>query len=219
MTAVLVTLTDAKAHLRVTATADDALIQSIIDPIESLFVMQCGRTDRPFATAATGRIEVRSGTGHPLLTLDYPIANITSIKIGRDFTAPDETLDATNVDVVAFATGSRALWRSDGGVWRARSGSPSGSVSSQNFGSGAANWQWSSPEPRIVQVTYDHDADLPDFPKLAIKRAVAAVYRQIGSEDAKSETMPDGYSRVVADVATSDPLWAMAVQSATEPRV
>lgn len=194
MTAVLVSLSDAKAHCRVTATADDALFQTLIDPTESLFLSQAGRADRPFATAATGRVEVKDGTGTPMLMLDYPIASITSIKLGVDSTDPDETLDATDVDVVVFATGKRAIRRSDGGLFRTRG------------------------EARVIHVTYSHDADLPDSPKLAIKRAVAAVYRQIGSEDAKSETMPDGYSRQVAAVTEDDPLWGLALK-AYEPNV
>lgn len=195
MTAVLVSLTDAKVHLRATATADDALLQTIIDPVESLFLLQAGRADRPFATAATGRVEVRDGTGTPMLMVDYPIASITSVKLGLDSSNPDETLDATDVDVLVFATGKRAIRRTDGGIFRERG------------------------EARVVRVTYNHDADLPDGPKIAIKRAVAAVYRQIGSEDAKSETMPDGYSRTVSAVTQDDPLWSLAVTGAYEPQV
>ncbi len=209
MTAVLVTLTDAKAHLRVTATGDDALIQSIIDPLESLFLAQAGRSTRPFATAATGVVEVKDGTGTPLLMLDYPIAAITSIKIGRDFTAPVETLDPTNVQVIVFATGGRAVWRTDGGVWGELVGSRVGAITTAYGSTGFAGQ--ASNGARIVQVTYDHAADLPDSPKLAIKRAVAGVYRQIGSEDAQSERLPDGYSRVMAEVVTADPMWTLAL--------
>jgi hypothetical protein len=195
VTAVLVTASNAKDFMRVTATADDTLIQGIVDATEQTFLIQAGRKERPFATAATGRVEVLNGTGTPQLMLDYPIASITSVKLGLDASSPEETLDATDVDVLVFATGKRAIYRTDGGVFRDRN------------------------EPRSVQVTYNHDADAPDFPKVAIKRAVAQVYRQIGSEDAKSESLPNGYNRTLAQFAVDDPIWNIALDSMREPSV
>jgi hypothetical protein len=213
MTAVLVTASDCKVFMRVTATADDSLIQSLADSVESLFLVQCGRTARPFATAATGVAEVKNGTSHAMLMMDYPIASISAITIGVDASNPEETLTPTDVNSVVFTTGQRALWRTDGGVWRQRLALQSYSLT-DSYGVAAAPTLY----PRVVHVTYSHDADAPDLAKLAVKRAVASVYRQIGSEDAKSETLPDGYSRTLADVS-SDPIWKMAVESVTEPMV
>lgn len=202
MTAVLVTASAAKVHMRVTATTDDTLIQGLVDAAEELFCVQCGRKDRPFATAATGRSEVHAGTGTNLLTVDYPIASasgITSLKIGTDVSDPSETLTATDIDDVTLATGGRSIWRTDGGT----------------FG----DWM----EPRVVHITYNHNADTTSpgaaLAAVAIKRAVAAVYRQIGSEDAKSETLPNGYTRTLQDVAKGDPVWTVAVDAMWEPEL
>lgn len=202
MTAVLVTASDCKVHMNVTSTGDDSLIQTYVDAVEQLFVAQCGRNGRPFATSATGRSEVQAGTGTPLLVLDYPVSSasgITSLKIGYDVSNPDETLTATDIDTLTVATGSRNVWRTDGA----------------HFGKLA--------EPRVVHITYNHNGDTTvegtDAAKLAIKRAVAAVYRQRGSEDAKSETLPNGYQRTIEEVCSGDRLWHLAVAANGEPAV
>ncbi len=197
MTAVLVTASAAKVFMRVTSTADDSLIQTIVDSVEELFLVDAGRKARPVATTATAaRTEYQAGTGTCLLTTDYPIASITSLKIGHDASDPDETLTATDVDVVTWATGSRSVYRTDGGWFGLRG------------------------QPRMVQIVYTNDADAnTSGPTLAIKRAVAQVYRQIGSEDAKSETLPDGYTRTLADIVSTDPIWQMAVKTTYEPEM
>lgn len=200
MTAVLVTASAAKVHMRVTATADDTLIQGLVDAVEDSFLEDCGRKERPFATAATGRAEVKFGTGTPLLTVDYPIASatgITVLKIGYDVSDPAETLTATDIDEITVATGSRRIWRTDGGTFGKKD------------------------EPRMVHVTYNHNADTDvagaPIAALAIKRGVAVVYRQIASEDAKSETLPNGYQRSLAQFKLDDPIWDLAVNANREP--
>lgn len=202
MTAVLVTASDCKVHMSVTATGDDALIQTYVDAVEQVFAAQCGRNGRPFATTATARSEVLSGTGTRLLVVDYPVSSasgITSLTIGYDSSNPDETLTATDIDTLTVATGSRNIWRTDGGT----------------FGKLA--------EPRVVHITYNHNGDTvepgTDSAKLAIKRAVAAVYRQRGSEDAKSESLPNGYQRTIEQVCEGDRVWHLAVAANGEPAV
>lgn len=199
MTAVLVTASAAKVHMRVTATTDDTLIQAIVDSVEDLFCAKAGRKSRPFATSTTGRVEVHAGTGTKLLVLDYPVTSasgISSLKIGHDASNPDETLTATDIDTLTVATSSRNIWRTDGAT----------------FGELG--------EPRMIHVTYDTAGDSSnDSASLAIKRVVAQVYRQIGSEDAKSETLPDGYSRTLEHIADADPIWRIALESASEPGV
>lgn len=208
MSSVLCTVTTAKVHLRISATAtgDDALITTLVDATEAALLSACGRKDRPFATAATGVTEVHDGTQTRQIMVNYPISAITSITIGRDASNPVETLSATNVDVVVFATGKRAIYRTDGGLWN---------TMSRDLRSAELP---PVHEPRIVTIVYNRDADLPDLPKLAIHRAVANVYRQIGSEDAKSETLADGYSRSLA-AATDDPIWQLAVKDQWEPSI
>lgn len=192
--------------MRVTATADDTLIQSIVDATEAALLSACGRVDRPFASSATAVTEVLDGTQTRQIMLNYPISAITSIKIGLDSSDPLETLTATDVDSVVFATGKRAIYRTDGGLWN----------------TAGRNVQTSQlppvREPRIVTIVYNRADDLPDLPKLAIHREVARVYRQIGSEDAASESMPDGYRRDLAK-PVDDPIWELAVKSQWEPSV
>jgi hypothetical protein len=198
MTAILVTASAAKVHMGVTSTGDDTLIQTYVDAVEALLCVQAGRRHRPFATAATGRSEVHAGTGTELLVTDYPIttaSGISVLKIGHDVANPSETITATDIDQITAASGSRSIYRTDGGV----------------FGT------WG--EPRTVHITYDHTADTSntDVQQLAIKRVVAQVYRQRGSEDAKSETLPNGYQRTLESVADADPIWRLAVEATLEP--
>lgn len=195
MAAALVTLAEQKTFLGIAVTTFDTVVQSILDHVEDLLVTQCGRRHRPFSAAQTARAEVRDGTGTDRIVLDYVVAALTSVKIGRDSSAPNETLDITDVDVLAYAVGKRTLVRVDGGSFGGRG------------------------EPRVVHVTYNAAADLPDFCKLAVKRATALIYRQLGSEDAASESIA-GYSRTMAkfgrDFVDDDPIWKMAVDSASD---
>lgn len=199
MTAVLVTASAAKVFMNVTATGDDTLIQGIVDSVEDFLLSQAGRKGRPFATAATGRSEVQAGTGTGLLVLDYPVTSasgITSLKIGHDVSNPDETLTATDIDTLTVATDSRSVWRTDGGVFGVRG------------------------EPRRVHITYNHNGDATnDTAVLAIKRLVSQFYNQRGSEDARTENLPDGYSRTLEHLANADPIWQAAVQGVWEPTV
>jgi hypothetical protein len=89
---------------------------------------------------------------------------------------------------VTFATGHRLISRTDGGIF------------------GLAG------KRRYVHVTYKSAADLPEPAQLAIKRAVAQVYRQRGSEDATFEAFGQGqYQRRLSALVDNDPLWMNAV--------
>ena len=183
----LVTLTALKEFLGVVDNAQDALLQVILDDVEALFEGACGRSDRPFMASASARIEVKHGTGDALLLLDYPIATVSTIKLGADATAPDETLDPADVTLVSWRVGERELRRIDGGIWR------------------------SCEEPNVVRVTYDTADDVPTGPALVIKRAAATIYRQLGAEDVTEEIT--GNTRRYFAKVTDDPLWKLAAEN------
>lgn len=151
-----------------------------------LFERLCDRAHAPFSDAIAARTEVHDGTGSDSLWLDYPIATLTSVKIGRNPATPDETVTVGDVDVLAVDVGARRVVRVDGG----------------EFGELDA--------PRVVHVTYDTADDLPADAQLAVLRVIAQVYRQRGSEDASSETV-SGYARTMANLAAQDALWLAAV--------
>lgn len=151
-----------------------------------LFERLCDRAHAPFADALTARTETQDGSGGPELWLDYPVQALSALTIGRTVAAPDETLAVGDANVLSVVTGDRRLVRVDGGV----------------FGALDA--------PRVVHVTYDTAADLPEDAQLAVLRVIAQVYRQRGSEDAASESV-SGYARTMAHLAATDPLWLAAV--------
>lgn len=169
-------------------TENDVLI-SIFEGVEAQFLSAAGRGQLPFIAASTARVETHDGTGTERLYLEYPIASatgITAILIGQDPANPSETLDPTDIDVISYSANARQILRTDGGRFA---------------GAGHA---------RVVQVTYDHAADLPDDARLAILRVAAQVYEQRGREDAKSEKLGD-LSSVMAQLITDDPIWLHAV--------
>lgn len=153
-----------------------------------LFERLCDRQGVPFSDAMPAREETHDGTGAPELWLQYPIAAITAITIGRNPAAPTETLNPASLDVLAYAVGDRRVVRVDSGT----------------FGELDA--------PRVVHVTYSTGDDLPAGAQLAVLRVLGQVYRQRGSEDAASENA-SGYARTMADLAGKDGAWVAAVQA------
>lgn len=184
----LVPIADLKAFLGPTPAGDDALLGDLTLVVQAQLEADCSRHDAPFADAATGRVEVKDGTGREQLWLDYPVAAVTAVLIGENFAAPDETLTVADPTVLLVVAGSRRLVRRDGGTF--------GEADSLG----------------TVKVTYDTQADLPKAAKLAVMRGVAMVYRQRGSEDAKSEQV-GGYSTELAQLLRSDGAWMEAVQT------
>jgi hypothetical protein len=182
----LVAVDELKNFLDVSGGSDDELLTDLLEYVEDVFEGETGRTDAPLVAAATARTEVHDGTGCETIFLDYPISDVTTVKLGQDVSDPIETLDPTDIDELTFGAGSRKLTRTDGGIF------------------GLAG------KPRYVHITYNHQGDLPGNAKLAIIRVVAQVYRQRGSEDAKYENV-GGYIHNLSHLIAEDPLWARAV--------
>lgn len=201
----LVTLTDLKAYLGSTPTTDDALLSRLLAQALALLNKDCDRTRAPFSDAITARVERQEARGGTRLRLDYPIAGVASILIGRNFSAPDATLDPTDPDQVMFEVGGRELIRTDGEYWN---GAMAGLLSWQRGGS--LNGGEVEPTPTFIQVTYTTQPDLPPDAALAVQSVVAQIYRRRGSEQVKSESLGQ-YSYQLADVAAGDALWQQAV--------
>lgn len=171
---------------------DTPVLDRVITQVESLFLSQANRRERPFQAAQSARVEVHDGTGTGLLVLDYPIAALTSVLLGPDATAPAETLTVADVNVLRFAPGKATLYRVDGGTFR------------QNG------------EPRVVHVTYNAAADLPADAALAIQNVAVSIWRRRGSEDVTSDRL-GGFSADYLSIAQADPLWQLALKAHWTP--
>jgi hypothetical protein len=186
----LVTYDEQQQYLDIPVGADKELIEDLIAETQALFEKEAGRSHAPFGAAQTGRIEIHPGdAGSSILTLDYPIATITSIGVGRDVAVPDETITPADTTTVVWTVGSRELYRVDGGYWR--------------------GWY-----PTWVKVVYNTVADQPADAKLAVKRLVAGVYNQRGAEGLSTAQRGSRSLSVTAGfamLADKDPLWQMAV--------
>lgn len=190
--AVLVTLSEFRAYLGDAPDADESVLEMILGDVEALFEAVTLRPFESYRVAQTARTEVLDGTGSARLYLAYPIAALTSIALGYDSAAPDETLAVANKLVVVYGVGSRIITRTDGGKF--------GTVR----------------QPRYVQVVYDHQGDIPANAQLAIKSVAATAYRRRGSEESQSETVGGFYSRTMLEnIAASDPFWPHAVAANT----
>lgn len=184
----LVNLADLQTFLDVSGGTDDALLTDLLEHAEAMFESQTGRTASPFIASGTDLTEVRDGSGSRDLYLNYAITGVDTVKLGFDVSDPIETLDPSDIDELTFAVGSRRLTRTDGGLF------------------GTAGKQ------RYVHVQYDHQADLPEDAQIAVKRLVAQIYRQRGSEDATFETFGQGqYQRRMSNIAAEDPIWLRTV--------
>jgi hypothetical protein len=190
----LVTLADFKTFLQDAPTGQDPLLQLVLDAAEELLEAECGRHERPFQAAQDARVEIRDGTGSSMLFLDYPIETVTSILIGADPAAPDETLDPADVAVVSWRAGGRRLTRVDGGVWGSRG------------------------TPNVLQVTYGTQDELPVRAGVAIQRIAAATLRRMGSEELRAERTST-FSRDFITDHTDDPFWQLTVRGLREVRV
>ena len=186
----LVSVANLKTFLEISGSGDDTLFGALLDHAEGLFESETGRKDTPFIAASTARSEVKDGTGSAELYLDYSISAITSISLGFDSSNFVETLTPGDPDQVVWGAGSRRIMRVDGGIF--------GRVG----------------RPRYLTIVYDFQADLPEEAQLAIKRVVAQIYRQRGSEDATRERI-GGYMRALSNLAQTDPLWRRAVEGNT----
>lgn len=193
MASVLVPTDEMKAYLGNYTAPSDTVLEQLIISLETLFLRQCGRPSRAFQAAETGRVEVKDGTGSATLWLDYPVSDLTEVLVGIDVTDPDETLDVTDVQVLAWQVGDTRVVRRDGGRF--------GCVGDLQF----------------VQVTYDAQADLPQDAKAAIMRVTATMWRQMGSEDVSAERIGP-YDATYLGIAEREPLWQLALANHREVR-
>jgi hypothetical protein len=194
--AALVTLAELKAYITPTPDAsNDALLQELLDNVQALFESEAGRQFVPFVAEADGVTEVHDGNGSRELWLDYPIDAITSVKLGYDPANPDEILAASDKKVLVFGIGDRRITRTDGGT----------------FGCSADIAR------RYVQVVYDHQGDMPESGKLAVKSVAATAFGRRGTEVLQSETVGNYYTRTLKEYAEEatlqDPFWQMGVNA------
>lgn len=186
----LVSVAQAAAYLGGIDPADEAL-RGLVEQVEAAFNAACGRGDRPFQAKQTARTERQDGNGRTVLFLNYPVDDLTSIKLGYDSADPDETLDVDDRSKLIWEVGSRRVTRIDSGIFGAR-GAPS-----------------------YLTVVYDAGEDWPVDAEAALLRRIAALYGQRGAEDVQSEAV-GGYR---ADLASpdSDSVWRDAVAANQAP--
>ena len=156
------------------------LLTPLIVETEALLATDCNRSDRPFAAAMAGRNETQDGTGSRSIYVDYPIAALTSIVLGHDVNDPVETLDVADPAIVQWRVGSRRIRRLDAAFGKLR-------------------------QPGYVHIVYDSLSDVPADAPLAIKRRVAAIWQDRGSEGASSERF--GPVTLQSTLAASDEIW------------
>jgi hypothetical protein len=154
----LVNLPDLYDFLGLEYGTDIKFFEPTLAQVTTLFEKACGRERAPFGGPFTNRAEiVRADPWSSLVYLDYPIDTITSIGVGLDVSAPDETLTPGSATSVVWVAGSREIMRTDGGYWGRSS-------------------------PRWVKVVYNTLAHQPDDAKLAVMRRVARIYNERGKE-------------------------------------
>jgi hypothetical protein len=109
---------------------------------------------------------------------------------------PDETLDPTDLEVVAWRAGRARIARVDGCTWGDRG------------------------VPNVIQITYDTLEELPLRAALAIKRGAAAVFRRLGSEELRASgprRSAATSSRARATIPSGSRPCAACARSAYEP--
>jgi len=178
-------------YLGSTANTDRARVA--LAAAEAAFAADCNRSNRPFLLTGAAQTEVYDGTGCQVLYTRYPVASLTSIKLGNDFSDPDETLAVADKDVLTYQVGTRRLVRRDGGVFGERS------------------------QADIVQVVYTAaaDADIDDA-KGAVMELAGALYHR-GPETGISQERLGEYSvQHLGDVKASLVLYPQAVANHVE---
>jgi hypothetical protein len=183
----LVTYDEQADFLDIPAGTDKELIEDLLAQTTALFEKQVGRTSAPFGPAQTGRIEIHQGDpGSAVLTLDYPIASITSIGVGRDVALPDETITPSDTSMVVWQVGQPEIARVDGGYWH--------------------RWY-----PTWVKVVYNTQEYYPADVKLAVKRMVATIYQHRGKEGYTALTRGSRSWSMGGGSGMSDVFWEGAV--------
>jgi hypothetical protein len=173
----IVTLDELKLYLGdAPASADDELLQALLDNVEAMYERDTLHELGFYTAAATGRTEIKEGTGSKSLWLDYPVDVLTSVTLGYD---SSEVLNLADRTVIYYSTGSRKLTRTDGG------------------------WFGDVGQAGYVEVVYDHLGNLPEDAKLPIMEVVASLYRNRSAEGMKSETLGAFYSYTKDDAQAS----------------
>src|SRR5215210_3110820 len=114
----LVTYDEQAEFLGLKPGTDKQLLEDLLVETQAFFEKAVGRSSVPYGLALT-RTEIHEGgQWSSVLTLDYPIATVTSIGVGRDVAFPDETITPSNTSMVVWQAGNRDLIRVDGGYWR-----------------------------------------------------------------------------------------------------
>jgi hypothetical protein len=186
----LVSYEEACGFLGIPSGTDTVVVTELLVEAQSLFEKACGRDRAPFSAPLTGRIEIlEPDSGSRTLWLDYPIGTITSIALGQNVAAPDETLNPADTSQVVWYVGNRSLIRTDGGLWR----------------------RWA---PRWAKVVYNTPDDRPGDARLAIKRRVSLLYGQRGKEGFTSVTRgARSWTIATSAQAEEDSVWRDAVQN------
>lgn len=148
-------------------------------------------TSRTFGPSVEIVDEVTNGEGTRKVFTKHPIESITSINIRYGVYEEPEYYGIDILDGVSFRDGERRIY-------------------SRNV-----------PFPRGVDnvyITYDTKADLPELAKQAVREAVAATFRKIGSEDNRSERVGT-YTHVMLRGLDELLTWKSAVNLLTVPFV
>jgi hypothetical protein len=184
MPPVLVSPEDAALWLGITNEAERASLGPLVEAVEAHL---SDITGVRFGAAGVITDEPHNGTGLPHLWLDQPVATLTAIKIGRDLATPSLTLDVADPDVVLVdARFPRRIVRPLGATF------PRGT--------------------RNVHVTYTALDHRPADAAMALKEAVAFVWRRRGSEEARTEKIGT-YVREISNAFMRLPMWKAYVNA------
>jgi hypothetical protein len=176
----LLTANDLRDYLRLGSTSptEDAVLQELIDTLHPALEAATGEL---YEEAATYTDSPLNGRGQSVLWLPRPVSVLTAVKIGPVLSAPDETLDVGNPEIVVVDPEMpRRLVRTDGLIF------PRGT--------------------RNIWLTYTSSAYLPRDARGALLDGCAWAYRRLGSDEALSESVA-GYSRQIIPELLKVPRW------------
>jgi hypothetical protein len=140
------------------------------------------QTNQLFGPAEYGREEVHDGTGTNTIYTRKPICDITDITLTYGETDALTTLSITQT--AKFRVGQRRI----------------------------KTLYYIFPEgPDNIIITYDTLANQPALAVQAVKEVCAALYRRIGSEDARSENTGSFSHVLLRDLAKESLIWTQAV--------
>lgn len=176
----LVPLADLKGHLDIDVT--DLSHDTVLTGIrDGVEALLESQTNQEFSPAQYGLIEIHDGTGTDTLWARRPISDIGDITLTY---GPLDAITTLSITAVSkFRVGHRRI-----------------RCIMYSFPEGVNN----------VQLTYDTVANIPAIGVLAVKEASAAIFRRIGSEDARSEGVGT-FSHVLLRDLDESIFWKKAV--------